>query len=179
MEIWKNVIGYEDLYKVSSLGIIRRKIGYQSKTERVLKPLNNGNNYMSVALSKNGKVKRMYVHRIVCLSFYENSKNKKEVNHIDGNRQNNKSNNLEWVTRSENHFHRYKVLKQKGVNFGKTGSKNWRSKEVNQFSLEGVFLKKYPAVMSAMRDTGIGESNIRGCIYGRSKTAGGYKWQYA
>jgi len=177
MEIWKEIKDYEN-YQVSTLGNVKRKKGYQSKNERLLKPINNGKDYLSVTLSKNGTVKRFYIHRLVAKTFLENKENKKEVNHIDGIRINNKLTNLEWVTSSENHNHRYQVLKQKGVNYGKTGSKNWLSKEVCKFDLSGNLIQTYPAVMEAMRQTGIGESCIRNVIYGKQKTAGGYKWKY-
>lgn len=178
MEIWKDILNYEDLYQVSNLGNVKRKKGYQSKTERMLVHTNNGFNYLSVNLSKNGKKTRFYIHRLVATAFLDNKENKEEVNHIDGVRTNNKLTNLEWVTRSENHHHRYQVLKQRGVNYGKTGGLNWNSKKVNQLDLDGNIVNTYPAVMEAMRKTGICESNIRGVIYGRSKTAGGYKWEY-
>ena len=177
MEIWKDVKGYEDIYKVSNLGRVKRLIGYQAKKERILTQINNGSDYMGVSLCKNGKAKKLYTHRIVAESFINNPKSKDEVNHIDGNRQNNKLENLEWVTRSENHNHRYQVLKQKGVNFGKTGSKNWRSKPCLKFDLNGKLLIRYPGVMEAMRKTNINESNIRGAIK-RKGTAGGFFWKY-
>jgi hypothetical protein len=179
MENWKNIKGYEGLYQVSDLGNIKRVAGYQAKNERILTPVNNGNNYWSVNLSKNGKKVRFYVHRIVADNFIFNTENKEEVNHIDGNRANNKLSNLEWVTRSENHKHRYDVLGQRGVNYGKTGVNNWNSKRVFKFDMNGNFLEEYPGVMEAMRITKIHESNIRTCIRGKSKSAGGFKWQYA
>jgi hypothetical protein len=177
MEIWKTINGY-DLYEVSSMGRVRRKAGYQSKNERYLKPLNNGHGYMSVTLSLNSVVKRLYIHRLVAIAFLDNPEQKEEVNHIDGKRDNNFLENLEWTTRSENHYHRYQVLKQRGVNYGKTGKNNWNSKAVKRFDLNGVLICEYAGVLEAQRQTGISESNIRGCIYGKQKTAGGSKWQY-
>lgn len=178
MEIWKDVKGYEYFYRVSSLGNVTRKKGIQCKKERVIKMHDNGSGYKAVSLSVDSKVKKEYVHRLVAMSFLPNTENKEEVNHIDGDRSNNNLVNLEWVTRSENHFHRYTVLKQKGVNFGKTGSKNWKSKEVLKYDVYGKFIESFPAVMEAMRITGINEASIRGCIYGKQKTAGGYVWKY-
>jgi len=178
MEIWKDIKGFESLYQASNTGLIKRMQGYQCKKERILKQANNGFNYMAVSLSIGSKVKRFYVHRLVAETFLENNENKEEVNHIDGNRQNNNLSNLEWVTRSENHYHRYKVLKQRGVNFGKTGEKNWKSKPVVCFDNQGNLIKRYAGVMEAMRQTGINESSIRSVIYGKSKTAGGYIWEY-
>jgi hypothetical protein len=178
MEIWKDIVGYEGIYQVSNFGVVKRVKHFITKKEFILKGINNGNNYLSVNLSKDGKKERIYIHRIVCIAFLENPDKKDEVNHIDGIRTNNNLTNLEWVTRSENHFHRYKVLKQKGVNYGKKGILNWRSKPVNKLDLNNNIIETYPAVMEAMRITGIQESCIRACIYGRQKTAGGFKWSY-
>ena len=166
--------GYDN-YLACSNGII---LSTKTGKAKPLKPLDNGNGYLAVSLSKNGKVRRFYIHRLIAESFLENIEKKEEVNHIDGNRGNNSLSNLEWVTRSENHHHRYKVLGQRGVNYGKTGAKNWKSKPVLQYDKEMNFVAEYPGVMEAQRQTGISESNIRCVIYGRSKTAGGYKWEY-
>jgi hypothetical protein len=177
MEIWKTIENYPN-YEISNFGNVKRKQGYQCKIERILIPLNNGNDYMNVGLSKDGIKKREYVHRLVAEAFLGTPKIKLEVNHIDGNKLNNQLSNLEWVTRSENQNHRYKVLKHKGANTGKLGELNWKSKKVAKMDLQGNVICVYPAVMEAMRITNICESNIRGCIYGRSKTAGGFKWKY-
>ena len=151
MEKWKDVKGYEGIYKISSKGRLKRLIGPLAKKERFLKVADNQSGYKFYTLCKNGKVKIMYAHRIVAMAFIPNPKNKEEVNHIDGDRSNNNLRNLEWVTRSENHHHRYKVLKQRGVNYGKTGALNWRSKKVLQLDMDGNLIREYPAVMEPMR----------------------------
>ena len=179
MEIWKDVKGFKGIYKISNYGNVKRLKGIQCKKERILKPINNKRDYMGVCLAKDGVISRKYIHRIVAEAFLENKHMKDEVNHIDGNRKNNKLTNLEWVTRSENHYHRYIVLKQRGVNYGKTGASNWNSKKVNKYSKQGVFIKSYAGVMEAARQTGINESNIRCSCYGKQKTAGGFVWKYS
>lgn len=177
-EVWKPVCGYEELYAVSTEGRVKRVVGFQCKKDRLLKDHDNGSGYRFVHLSKDSKVKQYYVHRLVALAFIDNEQSKEEVNHIDGDRSNNRLCNLEWVTRSENHYHRYNYLKQKGVNLGKTGKLNWNSKPVVMKNLDGKKIKTFPAVMEAMRQTGINDANIRQCIYGKTHTAGGYKWEY-
>lgn len=170
MENWKQVPNFTK-YEASDFGNIRRIGG------KVLKQINNGNNYMCVCLCENSKPKRLYVHRIVALTFLNESE-LQEVNHKDGNRQNNSLINLEWVTRSENHIHRYKVLKRDATNKGKFGSLNWNSKKVAMYNLTGDLIKIYPAVMEAARDLKINESSIRGVIYGKSKTCKGHTFKY-
>lgn len=143
-----------------------------------LSPINNGKGYFCVVLCVNGKTYRKYIHRLVCETYKENPHNKSEVNHIDGDKSNNSVNNLEWATRSENQNHRYKVLNHKGANYGRKGADMWASKPVLQKSIDGKSLNTFVSVLDAEDKTGINESNIRCCIYGRQKTAGGFKWEY-
>ena len=103
MEIWKKITNFEN-YEVSNYGNVRNK-----KTNKYLKK-ENTKGYLRISLSKNGKVKRFQIHRLVALNFIENLQNKKCVNHIDGNKFNNCVSNLEWCTHSENELHSYKFL---------------------------------------------------------------------
>jgi len=98
-EIWKDVKGYEGLYKVSNLGHIKNSKG------KLLKPTLRSNGYLVKNLNKDGVKTQYKMHRIVCGAFIENPENKPDVNHIDGNKQNNKLTNLEWCNRSENMIH--------------------------------------------------------------------------
>lgn len=107
MEYWKAVVGYE--YEVSSFGRVRNKI-----TKNVLTNLDkNRLGYLRVVLFKDHEKKRFFIHRLVATAFIPNLENKPQVNHKDGNKQNNNLENLEWVTRSENQLHSYYVLKNK------------------------------------------------------------------
>ena len=110
-EIWKAVAGYEGLYEVSNTGKVRSleritsvgRRGIGKELRQYLLPCG----YLDVSLSSNGKVKHKRVHRLVANAFCENQDNKDEVNHIDGNKQNNNACNLEWCTKSENMIHAY------------------------------------------------------------------------
>lgn len=111
-EVWKPIEGYEGLYEVSNLGRVKnleRRIpfGYGLRTipERILKNNVNEFGYLYVRLYKDAKGKKHKIHRLVAQTFIENPENKKCVNHIDGNKQNNSVENLEWVTHSENMKH--------------------------------------------------------------------------
>lgn len=108
-EIWKPVKGYEGLYQVSSLGRLRKVNG-------VLLKANPKSWYCSVSLMKNNVRKTFKVHRLVALVFVPNPENKPEINHKDGNKQNNHYLNLEWVTRSENQLH---AIRELNANTGK------------------------------------------------------------
>lgn len=116
-EIWKPIKGYEGIYEVSNLGRIKsleRKVYADFKfgktrtyKERILKPgIVNG--YQQVKLRDNSN-KIVYVHRLVAETFINNPNNYKTINHIDGNKQNNCVDNLEWCTQKENVRHAWET----------------------------------------------------------------------
>lgn len=98
MEIWLSINGFET-YQVSSWGRIRNADG------QILKPYKSEKGYLKVELHKNGKGHKRRVHRLVAESFIENPEAKPQVNHKDGNKENNSVTNLEWVTDEENKEH--------------------------------------------------------------------------
>lgn len=108
-ETWKPVKGYEGLYEVSDHGNIRRIWRYGRRWVGTCKPKQTKDGYLETTLYKGGKQTFIRTHRIVAQAFCENPQNKLEVNHIDGNKQNNRADNLEWVTSSENQKHAYKL----------------------------------------------------------------------
>jgi hypothetical protein len=116
-EIWKDVLGYENYYLVSNLGNVKSldniKKGKNNckylKKGRILIKNNNRQNYKYVVLCKNGIKKYKLIHRLVLTAFIENKDNKPFVNHIDSNPENNKLENLEWCTASENQLHSHKT----------------------------------------------------------------------
>lgn len=115
MEAWKDVQGYEGLYQVSDQGRVRSldRIVVDASGKRthkrgcVLRPLVLRHGYHSVALWKDGKMKRPTVHRLVALAFVPNPDHLPEVNHRDGCKDNNAAVNLEWCTRRDNVRHEF------------------------------------------------------------------------
>ena len=117
-EVWKPVVGYEKYYEISNYGNCRslsRKIEYKSDSKKrkglwkgkLLKPIKTEYGYLKYQFCINGVCKRFFAHRVVAIAFLDNKKNKKCVNHIDANRENNMVDNLEWATDSENVYHSY------------------------------------------------------------------------
>lgn len=98
-ETWKPIVGYEGIYEVSSQGRVKN-----AKTERILKTWSSGlSGYTKVELSKGGKAKPFFVHRLVAEAFLPNpDKRKSQIDHINFVRTDNRVSNLEWVTPEEN-----------------------------------------------------------------------------
>jgi hypothetical protein len=110
-EEWRSVPGYEARYQVSSLGNVRSiGVGGNGKQGRILKPMAStrfGQTYQQVAFYRNGVRHYFKVHHLVLLAFVGPRQPGYEVNHIDGDGSNNRRDNLEYVTRSENLKHAY------------------------------------------------------------------------
>ena len=122
MEKWKLIKDYKGLYKVSSLGRIK-SLSRKTTNGGILKQ-NKSRFYLSVCLSKEGYLRTFSVHRLVAKHFIPNPKDKPYVNHKDGNKFNNKVENLEWTTPSENKIHAVK----NGFTYSLRGEKHWASK---------------------------------------------------
>jgi len=124
-EKWKPVIDYEDWYEVSDLSVIRRtKASCGTHIGKILIPHTNRGGYRCVSLCKEGGQRTATVHRIVTESFLGRRPDDKQVNHKDGDKTNNRLENLEYVTTSENVLHAYKT----GLNNGPRGELQGNSK---------------------------------------------------
>lgn len=132
--VWKDIVGYEGEYMVSSDGRVLSlgrtiKISDGRKMplkQKVLVPHRLRHGYLAVSLT--GK-KRKTIHRIVATAFLANPYNKPHVNHKNGNKADNRVANLEWCTPSENHLHSFRELGRKpGIRL--KGSKHPKSKSI-------------------------------------------------
>lgn len=170
MEIWKDIKGYEGLYQVSNFGRIKSFVRNVSNP-RIMKTYINRKGYIKCYIG--GKSKS--IHRLVADAFIPNHKNKPQVNHIDGNKQNNNVENLEWATNSENQKHAIKC----GLRSIETLLVKTR-KAVKQFDKCGNLICRYNSVQEAARITRIWESQISACCRHdlHAKSAGGYFWEY-
>ena len=180
MEIWKDIIGYEGLYQVSNLGNIKRISGSaMCLKDRVLIIKTKPNGYCFVCLSKNNSLKYPHIHRLVAIAFIANPENKSQVNHINGIKKDNRLENLEWVTPSENGLHSFRELGRVGV--GLKGLLNKKSKPIVQKTISGEIIKQYESINIASKENSFSNtliSNVAKNKYG-NKTAYGFKWEFA
>lgn len=154
---WKPVHGYEGLYEVSNYGDIRSV----AKGGIILSPAKDDHGYFRVCLYHNGTAKNKRIHRLVAEAFLPNESRLPEVNHINGNKTDNKVENLEWVSTKENIIHAYRS----GLKVQTRKTPCMRS--------DGMVYESY---LDAQNKTGIPAGNISQTCRRKRKTAGGYGW---
>lgn len=180
-EIWKDVVGYEGLYQVSNLGrvkSIKTWNGYEHlDEEKIMKPYKTKRGYESIGFTKNSKTKTHRLHRVVANAFIPNLENKPVINHKNGIKDDNRVENLEWCTSSENTIHAMKT----GLITIKKGKDDARAISVNQYNLNGNFIKKWDCIKEIKRELGYDSKAIISCCKHKEhyNTAYGYKWEYA
>lgn len=184
-EIWKDVVWYEWLYKVSNLWNVKSLNYGRSWKERLLKKSNNL--YWVVILYKDRKRKKLKIHRLIWIAFIPNTENKKNINHIDWNKLNNRVENLEWCTQSENIKHAHDTWLCKKHNFKTNHPFKWKfwkehysSKIVYQYSLWWDFIKKWFSIRDVNRELWINISQISWCCNNKKtyKSAWWFIWKY-
>lgn len=165
-EIWKDVPGYEGTYKISNMGRVK-SLNYDGSMEaRIMTPY-YVHKYKRVRIFKDKKSISVGVHRLVAQAFIPNPDNKPFVNHIDGDQSNNRVDNLEWCTQSENVMHAYRVLGYKAS--GGREKRRVRLVETGQV---------FNSIKEASVKTGHNRTSIISCCKGRYKTASGVHWEY-
>lgn len=186
MEKWKDIIGFEGFYQISENGNVRSLDRFDSIRDlkgQSIKPNLKRNGYLQVGLRREGKRKWESIHRLVAIHFIDNPENKPQVNHIDGNKQNNNIYNLEWATSQENllHAHANGLIKmpkgEEHFNYGVFGEKSKSAKKVVRLNRKTGETKSYEAIILAKYD-GFDVTSISKCCNKKVKTHKGYEWYF-
>ena len=161
---WKTITEASN-YEVSTNGQVRNRT-----TKKILKGRLSKNGYLQVSIKIDATQKfcNRYIHRLVALHFIQNPNNKREVNHIDGNKENNTLSNLEWVTSSENQKHRHLI-----------GNKKTSNRHIGMFNKKGEMVKDFNSILEAVAYFNkTSRVNIDNALQGKQYTAYGYVWKY-
>lgn len=178
-EKWKDIVGYEGAYKISNSGEV-----LSVKKNKILKPFKTKSGYLIIGLIKQQKRKNYKAHRLVAMHFLLNPENKPQVNHINGNKVDNRSENLEWCTSSENIRHSWEMgMREKSREVSRVTvlkAHEAHKRKVAQLSMEGELLHVFESVSDVYRFLNKRTINgsIAACCNGKSKSAYGYKWEY-
>ena len=169
MEIWKP-IKINSNYLVSNTGKIKSLNYRNSKKEKEL--VCYGIQYNTIKISVEDKMKDVYVHKLVAQAFIPNPNNYPCINHINGDKRDNRVENLEWCTYQHNTKEAFKL----GLSKNRTGRGNGRSKAVQQLDSNGKIVAEWESMRLAEIKLKI--RHIADCCTGKRKTAGGFIWKY-
>lgn len=175
-EIWKDIPKFEGLYQASNLGRIR-----SIKTGYILIPQKRGN-YLKVSLYKNGIKKQLSIHRLVAETFLDKKDFKsmpdedrnlidlKElyINHKNENKYDNQFDNLEWCTAKYNSYYSDCIKKCSRA----------KEKPINQYDLNGNFIKRWNSINEASYGLNICQSLISKCVLGKRNKTHKFKFEY-
>ena len=166
LEKWKQIVGYNDYY-VSNYGRVKST---KRKNAIILNGRDDGKGYLKVALyDSDGKAKELRISRLVAEHFINNKYNKEQVNHINGDKQDNRVCNLEWVTNLENTRHSFEHLDR---------ASKMPTKKVAKVDLQDNIIIKYESIKDASICEGVHRQSISNTLRGISKSLKGYKWIY-
>ena len=179
--MWKKIQGHN--YSVSDRGNVRN-----DKTNKLLNPWQNSYGYPTVTLWRQGKAKRIPVHRLVAEAFIPNPQNYPVVDHINTEVRDNRVENLRWTTYAGNSNNPITLSRLRRTTFkngdanpktmtGKIGKLNPVSRPIVQLS-HGEIIAYHDCARRAMIATGIDCGSITKVCRGQRKTAGGFQWQY-
>ena len=166
MEFWKDINGYEGYYQISSYGNVKNVT-----TGTILIGDTNNVGYRRVTLHKPIK-KRFFVHKLVAMHFCDGFKENLVVNHKDGDKLNNHSENLEWVTRSENDLHAYRL------NLRHPNPCKFKKSILSYDKNTGEFVKEYKNSAECCKELKVAKTNIYNCCNGKQGSCRGFILRY-
>lgn len=173
-ETWKDITGYEGMYRISNFG---RVCSLRRKNPLTMKTFINNSGYECVIFRVNGRSKTHTVHRLVAREFCEGYSEDLVVNHKDANKLNNHFTNLEWVTQKEN-IHDMIKRGTHSVKEAHAVAHKKRRRPVIQYSKEGKELRRFPSAREASKFVNIHENCVSRVCRGERKYTAGYIWKY-
>lgn len=177
-EEWRDISGYEGLYKVSNLGNVKsidRWVSSKCNSKKfmkskMLKQMINSRGYSMVGLSKEGKERRWFVHILVAKAFIPNPNNLPQINHIkEDEKTNNCVENLEWCDCKYN------------CNYGTRNQKVGKKREQGVKQIDkntNEVINVFKNALDAAKEISVNVENIHRCCKNKTGTSGGFKWQY-
>lgn len=181
-EEWRDVVGYEGIYKISSFGRIMsmsRIVKYSTYTKCTFPCLmsqhRKENGYFTIVLKGNGKRKWFSVHRLVAEAFIPNPNGYPCVDHKNDNPLDNRASNLQWCTHEFNNSKEHHRLAESLSKRGKRLPSI--QKPIVQLSKNGDFVRIYPSMTDADRE-GFQHSAIHRVIHNKLNSHRGFKWMY-
>lgn len=184
MEEWRDIEEFEGIYQISNKGRC-----FSQKSNKMLKPHKYPNGYLFYSFKIKGKQFTRLISRLVAKAWIPNQENKQQVDHINGDKTDNRVENLRWVTQSENMLN--PITNEKLRNGLKNSEKskmalrkatdaaaNKNRKRVYMYSLNGELEKIYNSVTDAANECGCFAQNISACCNGKKKQIKGHKWYY-
>lgn len=192
MEVWKDVVGFEQYYEVSNMGNVRSKERIQAfpfdetkigiVKSKMMKQTPNSRGYYRVSLSDRKKTKQFFVHRLVAQAFVKNPKNLPVVNHLDFDYTNNRADNLEWTTLKGNVQYslvrgRFKRTKEWLEHLKKSLDIKMAKSVIgtNEATGETIFFK----ALNDCAKSGFQPSCVSNCCTGKRKRHLGFTWRFA
>ena len=171
-----------EFYEVSNEGLVRsvdKMVKCKGNSTRVckgklLKMVIDKDGYYTVCIHDNGAQFPYFVHRLVAEAFIPNSDNLPVVDHINGNRQDNRVENLRWFTVPKNNS--TELARKRKSEAARKREDN--KKQIIQYAINGGLIGIYNSTMEAERNTNVDHSTIIRCCKNKQKTAGGYIWKY-